>query len=147
MRPSRPLSVVAASAVLAAVLTSCASQEDPETAPEPAATASSSAPADEPTEPEASEPPAESEGVVVEITVTGDDVSPNGESVEVGAGDPVQLRIEADRAGELHVHGTPESYVDFTEGTTTAELTFDRPGVVEVEEHDTGKVIVQFEVR
>ena len=36
--------------------------------------------------------------------------------------------------------------VAFKRGRTRIELTFERPGVVEVEDHDSGKVIVELQV-
>jgi hypothetical protein len=56
------------------------------------------------------------------------------------------LHITADRAGELHVHSTPEQELEFDEGESHVELTFDHPGVVEVEDHESGKVILQLQV-
>jgi hypothetical protein len=88
----------------------------------------------------------QSDGQVVDITINGDDVSPNGERVKVGIGEPVTLHITANRAGALHVHSTPEQEVEFAEGETDAELTLDTPGVVEVEDHGSGKVIIQLQV-
>jgi hypothetical protein len=101
----------------------------------PAATEQSS-PAEEPT----------SDGTVIEITIQGDTVDPNGERVDVPLGEPVTLDITADREGELHVHATPEQEISFRHGDTETELTFDKPGVVDVEDHESGKVIVQLQV-
>ena len=46
---------------------------------------------------------------------------------------------------ELHVHQA-EQYVEFEAGTGTYELVISAPGVVDVEEHETGQVVVQLEV-
>ena len=83
----------------------------------------------------------------VEVTITGDQVSPMGERVEVKAGEPVTFEITADRDGELHVHSTPEQSLEFTDGTVEREITLDQPGIVEVESHDPDLVLVQLEVR
>ena len=83
----------------------------------------------------------------VEVTITGDQVSPMGERVEVKAGAPVTFEITADRAGELHVHSTPEQSLEFEDGTVEREITLDQPGIVEVESHDPDLVLVQLEVR
>jgi hypothetical protein len=83
---------------------------------------------------------------VVEITIDGDQITPNGDRVEVSLGEPVTFDITADRAGELHVHSTPEQELAFDEGETLVEATFDQPGVVEVEDHETDKVVVQLQV-
>lgn len=117
--------------------------EDPEPAPEPVAdpaAGSSSEPAAEPTaEEDAPE--------VVEVTLQDGVYTPLGERVEVGAGEPVLVRVTADEPGSLHVHATPEQEIVFEAGTSEHEVTIDRPGVVEVESHDPTFVLVQLEVR
>ena len=37
--------------------------------------------------------------------------------------------------------------IDVEKGTSTLTLTIDRPGLVDVEEHDSGRVVLQLEVR
>ena len=82
----------------------------------------------------------------IEITFSGDTVEPNGERVDVKAGEPITLQVKADEPGELHVHSNPEQELPYGTGTTTMKLTIDEPGVVEVESHELEKVIVQLEV-
>ncbi len=86
------------------------------------------------------------EGVTVEISYAKGSFDPQGTTVKVPLGEPVTLHVTADKAGELHVHSTPEAEVEFTAGETSKTLTFDRPGVVEVESHDTGAVVVMLQV-
>lgn len=134
-------------AAVVIVLTGCASQEDSpdvEASDEPTA---SSTPSGASPSPSATSPAPAPAGTTVEITIKGDDVTPSGKTVQVDVGDPVRLAITSDAAGELHVHSTPDQEVTFVKGTSTHELTFDRPGVVEVEDHHSGKVIVKLEVR
>jgi hypothetical protein len=88
-----------------------------------------------------------SETKTIEITFSGDTVIPSGERVEVGVNQPIDLVVTADKPGEIHVHSVPEHEFAYPEGTKTFKLQIDRPGVVEVESHDLGKVIVQLEVR
>ena len=83
----------------------------------------------------------------INITFTGDSVSPNGERVEVEVGQPIELVVKADEGGEIHVHSTPEQELAYEAGTTTLKLTIDKPGVVDVEAHDLEQTIVQLEVR
>lgn len=99
--------------------------------------------------PSASPTATESEpaGPAVEITVENGTVSPSGERIEVAIGEPVTFTITSDTAGEFHVHSTPEQHLAFGEGTTTQELTFDTPGIVEVESHDPHQVVVQLQVQ
>lgn len=83
----------------------------------------------------------------IEIAFDGDQVTPNGERVEVARGVEFEFVVTADAPGELHLHSTPEQELAFDAGTTTLPVTIDRPGVVEVESHDLDLVIVQLEVR
>ena len=82
----------------------------------------------------------------VEITFSDGSVTPNGERVEVKAGQPIELVVKADEPGELHVHSSPEDELPYGAGTTTLKLTLDQPGVVDVESHDPKVVILQLEV-
>lgn len=83
----------------------------------------------------------------IQVTITADSVTPNGERVEVKAGQDVTLEVTADTAGEIHVHSTPEQELEYDAGTTTLTITdLDQPGVVDVESHSLEKVIVQLEV-
>ena len=134
--------------VLATTLTACGGGGDDS----PTATETTSSPATSPSDadqPGPSEPSATktSEGPRLEVTVNGDQVSPNAEEISLGTGEPLTLQIRSDRAGELHVHAKPEQYVEFGAGTTTTELVIDTPGSVEVEEHESGAVVAQIEVR
>jgi hypothetical protein len=84
----------------------------------------------------------------IEVTITGDDVTPNGDRVEVEVGQPIELVVEADVEGEIHVHSDPERELEYGAGTTTLPtFTIDTPGIVEVESHALEKTIVQLEVK
>ena len=152
-RRTAPLALVA----LSLALTLGAFAEDEPAGPDPDASSATSSPS-EPESESASEPasetPSESasetpeaSGTRIEIERTGDAITPNGERVEVAAGEPVVLVITSDTAGELHVHSTPEQEVAYDAGTSEHELTIDRPGVVEVESHEPALVVLQLEVR
>ncbi len=45
------------------------------------------------------------------------------------------------------MHSSPEQVLDIAKGESTLTLVIDRPGLVDVEEHDTGLVVLQLEVR
>jgi len=128
--------------VLSAVsLTGCSSAEDEPKAQDPgSATTDATSPGD-------GSSSAAPTGVVVDITFDGDTVDPNGERIQAKVGEPVTLNVDADAAGELHVHSTPEQEIAYAAGTSTHEVTFDQPGIVEIESHDLDKVVVQVEVR
>src|SRR5689334_19805974 len=83
----------------------------------------------------------------VDITFKGDSVTPQGEKVELKAGDPLKLHITADKAGEIHVHSSPEQHIEYAAGTTDKTVTIDQPGVVDVESHSLDKLILQLTVR
>ncbi|MGD9958050.1 hypothetical protein [Nocardioides sp.] len=84
---------------------------------------------------------------VIDVTITGDSVTPNGERVEVPKGQDVTLKVTADEAGEIHVHSSPEQELEYDAGTTTLTITdLDQPGIIDVESHSLEKVIVQLEV-
>ena len=148
-----PLSVTVAAVAATLVLASCGSDEPAE---DTASSTESSAPAEEPTdEPAETEPTEESTpdeepeaaGKTLEITVEGDSISPNGAEMSLSTGDELVLEITSDRAGELHVHARPESYVQFGAGETTERIVFENPGTVEIEDHDTGFVVALVQVR
>ncbi|GAW52151.1 uncharacterized protein (Precursor) [Nocardioides sp. PD653] len=85
--------------------------------------------------------------LVIEVTISGDSVTPNGERVEVAVGQEIQLEVTADEAGEIHVHSSPEQELEYEAGTHTVTIQgIDKPGTVDVESHSLEKVIVQLEV-
>jgi hypothetical protein len=140
-------------AVLAALaLTGCAGSDEPTTTEEtPAASASetpttSDSPSEEPTQ-EPTDDATDDSGDAIEIEIEGDRIEPNGKRVKVSAGEPIMLEIESDRVAELHVHSSPEQVLEVKKGESMLTLTIERPGVVDVEEHDSGKVVLQLEVR
>ena len=83
----------------------------------------------------------------IDVTITGDSVTPNGEKVEARVGQKIELHVTADAPGEIHVHSTPEQELAYDQGTTDLTFTIDKPGVVDVESHALEKTIVQLEVR
>jgi len=83
----------------------------------------------------------------IDITFSGSSVTPNGEKVEVGVGQKIELHVKADAPGEIHVHSTPEQELQYDQGTTDLTLTIDKPGLVDVESHALEKTILQLEVR
>ncbi len=116
--------------------------------PTPSATAAASeSPASESPAPGSESPEAAPTATRIDVTIGADSVSPNGERVRATAGAPVVLTIDAARAGELHVHSSPEQEISYPAGRSTRRLTVDVPGLVEVEDHDLDAVVVQLEVR
>jgi len=145
---------LAATAVLCLALAGCGGNEEPSASESPASSGqpTTSGTPSEPAQESATPSPSASEGATpedeaIEIEIEGDKIEPNGKRVEVGAGEPITLDIESDRPAELHVHSSPEQVVEVGRGESTQELTIDRPGLVDVEEHDSGIVVLRLEVR
>lgn len=82
-------------------------------------------------------------GATLAVQVTGNDVSPSGKAISMSVGDVLTIQVTSDRAGELHVHSSPEQYVEFKAGETRRDLTLDKPGQVDIEEHDTGALVAR----
>lgn len=135
---------------LGLVLTACGDEtgtatpatSSPTTATSEPTTDSSSQESDEPSETAEPEPT----GTVVDITFADGSVTPAGDRVEVGVGEEVVLRIDADAPGELHAHTTEELTLAYPAGRSEQVIVVDQPGVVDVESHDLGVVIVQLQV-
>jgi hypothetical protein len=139
MRSTRHLLTAAATAAVLA-LAGCGEDEPDVSAVDPTPPASSVTPTEteEPAPTTTEETPA---GTVVEATIEGDSALPIAEQVELRTGETLTLVMESDRAGELHVHSTPEQVVEFPAGSNEYELSFDKPGTVDIEEHDTGVLL------
>ena len=72
-------------------------------------------------------------GVLIEATVTGDEVETASRRVRIDRGQKVRIRVQADRAEEVHVHGYDLS-ADVAPGRPAViDFTADAPGVFEVE--------------
>ncbi|EON24985.1 hypothetical protein CF8_0883 [Nocardioides sp. CF8] len=141
-RSTRPALLAAALTIgLGLVLSGCSEDADP------------TGPVGETTSPESTETPSDTgspeapAAQVIEITVSGDTVEPNGERVDAAVGEEIVLRVTSDAPGEIHVHSTPEQALSYEAGTTDLPLTIDQPGLVDVESHTLDLVIVQLEVR
>ena len=140
---------LAIAAVTLLTLTGCSEAETAPGTTETAAETSSAEPTSEPPTESGTPSPSPTESAeddAVEIEIEGDQIEPNGLLVEAEAGEPIVLEIESDRAGEFHVHSSPEQVIGFDKGRTRVELTIERPGVVDVEEHESGIVVLQLEV-
>jgi hypothetical protein len=137
---SRPASLAAVSMV-AFALTGCGADD------ETVGSASADRRTASATPSPAATPSARPAGVTVELTVRGDSIKPGPRRVEVERGKPVVFVIDSDRPGGLHVHSSPEKSPEFEKGTSRISITLDRPGVVEVEEHEADVLVAQLEVR
>lgn len=87
--------------------------------------------------------------VEIEVEIENGRVTPSGERVDVKIGEPIRFVVDSDTADELHVHSTPEHTFRVKPGDDDKqfELTLNQPGVVEVELHELGDVVVSLAAR
>jgi ABC-type phosphate transport system substrate-binding protein len=86
---------------------------------------------------------ASSDATTVEVTIKGSSVEPVAKKVDIGVGGTITVKVDSDRAGELHVHSTPEQTFDFKAGTSSYDVTLDKPGTVDIEEHVSDTVLIR----
>ncbi|HEX7717999.1 MAG TPA: hypothetical protein VF416_11960 [Marmoricola sp.] len=94
---------------------------------------------------QASAPP--SDAKVIQVTVDGDSVTPSGDQVTVQRNQPIVFQIDATEEGELHVHSSPAKAIEYPAGKSQVQITIDKPGVIEAEIENLGKLVVQLEVK
>jgi FtsP/CotA-like multicopper oxidase with cupredoxin domain len=86
-------------------------------------------------------------GVLIEATVTGDKVETASRRVRIDRGQKVRIRVQADRAEEVHLHGYDLS-ADLAPGRPAAiDFTADAPGVFEVELEQAHLRLVELQVQ
>lgn len=85
--------------------------------------------------------------VTIDLTVTGNSVSPPDAVHDVKLGQHVRITVHVDTAQQIHLHGydvekdaTPSQPVVF-------DFTANIPGVVELESHKTGQQLMQLEAK
>ncbi len=79
---------------------------------------------------------------VIDVTIAGDSVTPNGDLVEVAVGQRIELDVTADAPGEIHVHSSPEQEFQYDKGSSTIDVKpITAPGRVEVESHTLEKTL------
>jgi hypothetical protein len=85
---------------------------------------------------------------VIDITVNGSSVTPNGTRVPVSVGQRIEFDVTADAPGEIHVHSSPEQEFEYDKGSSTIDVKpIAAPGIITVESHTLDKVILQLQVR
>jgi hypothetical protein len=83
---------------------------------------------------------------VIKVRFADGKVTPSGDRVDVEVCQEVQFIVAADEAGEIHIHSEPEHVLEYDEGEKVFKVSFEKPGVIEVEGHDPDRTIVQLEV-
>jgi hypothetical protein len=84
---------------------------------------------------------------VINVTVKGSSVTPDGGRIQIKLGQLVVFKIQADTKGEVHVHGSPATAIYYPAGASQASITMKQPGIIEVEVEQLGKPIAQLEVK
>jgi hypothetical protein len=117
------LILLAAASIIAVSCNQPTPAPSPTQAASPTATAASPAPSPSPT----------FEGRLIEVQVSGGNVSPNPDLVEVELGEFVRIQVTSDQADELHVHGY-ERKAELAPGIeTVVEFRAEIPGTFRVE--------------
>ena len=125
-------------------LAGCGGDADSSRGPAPTATDGVSESASVERSPEQQGPSA---AATIRVLIQGDSVTPVAEQVEIGVGDTVEVLVRSDRAGELHVHSTPERVVALRRGRSVVPVRLERPGSVDIEEHHSGVLVARVLVR
>lgn len=84
---------------------------------------------------------------MIEVTLAGGKVTPNGEKIEAKVGDVITFVITSDHDDEVHIHGIDVEIPVQAGKTVTKQVTLDQAGSFEVESHEPAKVIVVLNVR
>lgn len=142
--PARPV-LAAAALVLSLTLVGCGGDDEP---PTTAAPGSPSGPTATDTATQSSSPsPTTPVGPSLDITVRGNSIDPANQRLDATAGDTLVLTVTSDRGGEVHVHTSPEQELEFDKGTTELEVELDKPGQVDIEEHESDTLIARVLVK
>lgn len=83
----------------------------------------------------------------LDITIRGSQITPNAERIPLGVGKTFTLNVDTDRDATIHVHSTPEQEYDVPAGTKSIPIVIDKPGTVEIEEHQDNIVIATLVVQ
>ncbi len=144
--PRRTFPRQAAALVLAATLALSACGDDGDGSADPAAEPTNDVESSQTTgtAPDKSE---EAAGATLDVVISGDDVSPSGKAINMAVGDTLTIQITSDREGELHVHSSPEQEIEFKKGESRHDIQIDKPGQVDVEEHESDALIARLLVQ
>ena len=86
--------------------------------------------------------------LTIPITITGGQVTPNGEKLTAKVGQEVVLQVTSDEDDEIHAHTGGDGYeLEVPANTpTTGTFTPTSPGSFEIESHHLEKVVVVLNV-
>ena len=87
-------------------------------------------------------------GLVVDLNVSGGNVTPTNSEFKAKIREPIQLRVNSDVPDELHVHSVPDhTFPVEAKPGQTFQFTVDVPGRVEVELHKLHRTVATIQVR
>jgi hypothetical protein len=135
--------LIAATAVLtgALLLTSGCSRSTEQPADRSAAPAATAAPAPS----DQKSPP---ERVVIDVTISGGQVTPVNQQVQAAVEQPIVIRVNSDAEDELHVHASPEhTFAVKPESLQSFQFEVAVPGKVDVELHHLNRVVATITVQ
>ncbi|WP_428367290.1 hypothetical protein [Mycolicibacterium sp.] len=86
--------------------------------------------------------------LVLDVTVEGSAVTPVNAQLSAVVGQPIVIRVDSDRADELHVHSSPEhSFPVEARPGQSFQFTVDVPGRVDVELHEIPVTVATIQVQ
>lgn len=86
-------------------------------------------------------------GLVIDIAISGGNVTPTNGQFEAKVHEPIELRVNSDVADELHVHSVPDhSFRVEAKLGQTFQFTVDVPGQVEIELHELDRTVATIQV-
>ncbi|MBB2773876.1 MULTISPECIES: hypothetical protein [Mycolicibacterium] len=136
--PGRRL-VATSVGALALLVAGCGQDHSGAAPPSPSAIATGPARADDSS--------AESQSLIIDITIEGGTVTPTNARMQGTVDEPIVLRVNSDTTDELHVHSVPEH--SFTvESAPGKEFQFrtEVPGIVEIELHELDQVVATVQI-
>ena len=150
-RARGPVKARVTAIALGLVLAGCGTGENRSDAVQPDDEVVTSSPTTAATAPpsgnEGGDPEEGASDVIVNVTIRGNEVQPIARRVRAHSGQRIVFQVDADRAGGLHVHSSPEQTIDFSKGSSILTTRIKVPGVVDVEEHESDALIAKIEVR
>ncbi|WNG81861.1 hypothetical protein C6A86_027570 [Mycobacterium sp. ITM-2016-00316] len=88
------------------------------------------------------------ERVVIDVTISGGQVTPVNQQVQAAVKQPIIIRVSSDAADELHVHASPEhTFAVKPEPLQSFQFEVEVPGKVDVELHDLNRVVATITVQ
>lgn len=85
--------------------------------------------------------------VTVDIVEKDGAITPrNGETIDVGLGEPITLHITTDADDDIHVHSIPEHEYEITPGTKNYTFSISTPGRYIIESEGLGLTLVILQV-